>query len=387
MADNGTQSSKTAPSKTDGFAVTGWIHAVGGFVARHPNLWKRLGNFDTRMAGAAVDDLHIEAPIYVTGLARSGSTILLEMLAEHADTASHQYRDYPFILTPWLWQRYLERVPNQQETAAERTHADGIKVTSRSPEAFEEVLWMAFFPTTHDNASSSVLDRSDMHPAFERFYADHIRKLLAIRGSRRYLAKGNYNISRLAYLRRLFDDARFIIPVRDPIWHIASLMKQQRLFSAGETAHPKALSHMQRVGHFEFGLDRRAINMGDGDATADIEACWNNGDEVTGWARYWALAHNHIADRLATDPDLNAAAKVVRYEDLCQSPHEQLRQVFEHCGLAIDGSQLDAMAERIHFPSYYEPGFSDEERAVIERETAAAARRFGYGETVAKTGA
>jgi len=380
MTDDSHRQSTTAASKTDGFAVTGWIHTVGGFVARHPNLWQRLGNFDTRVAGSAVDDRHIEAPIYVTGLARSGSTILLETLAEHVDTASHQYRDYPFIFTPWLWQRYLERVPNQRETAAERTHADGIEVTSRSPEAFEEVLWMAFFPDTHDSASSSVLGRNDQHPAFERFYADHIRKLLAIRGSRRYLAKGNYNISRLAYLRRLFDDARFIIPVRDPVWHIASLMKQHRLFIDGERAQPKALAHMQRVGHFEFGLDRRAINIDD-EAIAEVESCWNNGDEVTGWARYWALIHNHIADQLANDPDLNAAAKVIRYEDLCQSPHEQLRQVFEHCGLAIDGAQLDPMAERIHFPSYYEPGFSDDELAIIERETATAARCFGYGET------
>src|SRR5699024_2791808 len=119
----------------------------------------------------------------------------------------------------------------------------------------------------------------------------------------------------------------------DPVWHIASLMKQHRLFIDGERAQPKALAHMQRVGHFEFGLDRRAINIDD-EAIAEVESCWNNGDEVTGWARYWALIHNHIADQLANDPDLNAAAKVIRYEDLCQSPHEQLRQMFEHCGLA-----------------------------------------------------
>lgn len=372
-----TDSNKTKPA-TDGFAVTGWVHTFGGFIARHPRLWTRLGNFDTRIASDAIDNTHVEAPIYVTGLARSGSTILLELLAEHADTGSHRYRDYPPIFTPWLWHRFLQRVPNQQETAAQRTHDDGIEVTSESPEAFEEVLWMGFFPDIHNSSHSSVIERHHEHPQFERFYSEHIRKLLAIRGARRYLAKDNYNISRLAYLRRLFEDARFVIPVRDPVWHIASLMKQHRLFVAGERDHPKALIHMQRVGHFEFGLDRRAINVGNDEAIADVEACWARGEEITGWARYWALIHHHISDRLEVDPDLHDAALVVRFEDLCDAPREQLARVFEHCVLPVDDTFLDNAAARIRFPTYYQPGFSDEERAIIERETTAAAKRLGY---------
>jgi hypothetical protein len=79
---------------------------------------------------------------------------------------------------------------------AERSHGDGIAVTSESPEAFEEPLWMAFFEGQHDPSASAVLDRRARCPAFERFYRDHIRKLLAVRGGRRYVAKGNYNLTR-----------------------------------------------------------------------------------------------------------------------------------------------------------------------------------------------
>ncbi|WP_256206685.1 sulfotransferase [Pseudomonas sp. BAY1663] len=68
---------------------------------------------------------------------------------------------------------------------------------------------------------------------------------------------------RLGYLQRLYPDARFVLAIRDPVWHIASLIKQQRLFVAGERAEPRALEHMRRVGHYEFGLDRRPINVGD----------------------------------------------------------------------------------------------------------------------------
>ncbi len=366
---------------TEGFKVTGWINALGGFIARHPRLCMRLGNFETRVAAEAIDKLDVDRPIYVAGLARSGSTILLEILASHPDVASHRYRDYPPVFTPYFWSRFLERVPQRDEQAAERSHADGIKVTSESPEAFEEVLWMAFFPELHDPQRSSVLDRESSNPRFERFYRDHIRKLLAVRGARRYIAKGNYNVSRLGYLRRMFRDARFVIPVRDPVWHIASLMKQHRLFVAGERDHPQALAHMQRVGHFEFGLDRRPINPDDDQAVADVEARWARGDEVSGWARYWALVHNHIMDRLEADANVREAALVVRFEDLCREPNEQLERIFEHCGLSVDEAFLNDAASRIRFPSYYEPGFSPEDLQIIETETAEARHRLGYSKT------
>jgi hypothetical protein len=368
----------SAQPNTAGFKVTGWVNTLGGFVARNPGLWKRLGNFETRIAADAIEDIDVERPIYVAGLARSGSTKLLEILASHPDVASHRYRDYPLVFTPYLWNRWLDKVPQRTEQAAERTHADGIKVTSESPEAFEEVLWMAYFPDIHDTTRSSVLARDSSNPPFERFYREHIRKLLAVRKASRYIAKGNYNVSRLGYLRHIFDDARFVIPVRDPVWHIASLMKQHRLFLAGERDHPEALTHMQRVGHFEFGLDRRAINLDDDEAVADVQACWDRGDDVLGWARYWALIHNHILDRLDADPDLNEAALIVRFEDLCQAPREYLQRILEHCGLPADAEFVEEAASGIHFPTYYEPGFTPTEMDIIRTETAGAARRLGY---------
>ena len=93
--------------------------------------------------------------------------------------------------------------------------------------------------------ASQVLDAATSNPAFERFYADHLKKILLVRGGQRYLSKGNYNLTRFAYLRKLFPDARFIVPVRDPRWHIASLMKQHRLFCAEERRDPRILKHMR----------------------------------------------------------------------------------------------------------------------------------------------
>ena len=367
-----------SPGAIDSFAVPGWIHRIGGWQARHPGAAIRLGNFDTRIASDAIEDLSIDRPIYIAGLARSGTTILLELLAEHADVATHQYRDFPPILSPWLWHRWLARVPEGKEAASERAHGDGIRVTSRSPEAFEEVLWMAFFEHIHDPERSGVLDADTDNPAFEAFYAEHIRKMLAIRGAPRYVAKGNYNLMRLGYLKKLFAGARFVLPIRDPVTHIASLMKQQNLFEAGETAHPRALAHMQRVGHFEFGLDRRPIHTGDDAAVSRVRALWAEGREVEGWAHYWGLVYANVADRLQADPGLDQACLTIRYEDLCGDSESTLRRFYEHCALAIDDDALRAAAGRLHLPDYYKPSFNAEDTALIREITAPVAARFGY---------
>ncbi len=367
----------THTATDDPFRVDPWNHYLGGFVARHPGLWRRLGNLETRLLGDSLAEVRVEAPIYVAGLARSGSTLLLEVLSWHQAVATHRYRDYPLLHTPYLWNRFLDFAPRAEAQPAERTHKDGIMVTPESPEAFEEVLWMAFFPQLHSPATSAVLDEETSHPAFEAFYRDHIRKLLRVRGAERYVSKGNYNVTRLEYLLKCFPDARFIIPVRDPVWHIASLMKQQRLFHEGQLRQPRAVTHLQRVGHFEFGLDRRPINVGDDGEAREIAALWQRGHEVEGWAHYWRVVHDYLADRLDANPALRAAALVVHYEPLCAQPQETLSRLLEHCDLQASPDLLERARSHIRHPSYYRPHFSERELATIEHWTRQTAERLG----------
>ena len=229
-----------------------------------------------------------------------------------------------------------------------------------------------------------MLRAGDENPDFEAFYRDHLRKLLLLRGGERYLAKGNYNITRLGYLLRLFPDARFVVPIRAPLWHIASLMKQHRLFCAEEERNPRVLRHMRRSGHFEFGLDRRPINTGD-PRVAEVSALWDAGHEVEGWAHYWSLIYDHLAERLEEEPALRAATLVLRYEDLCTDPAGTMGRILDHCGLSPEDLPAQA-AERIQHPSYYRPDFTPEEIATIERLTADTAARFGYREAESRVG-
>lgn len=369
-------------SQTDsrnGFHVDPWVHYLGSLVEHREGLWHRLGGWETRLLSDSLSDVKIEQPVYISGLARSGSTKLLEVLDWHPDVVTHRYRDFPLLHIPYLWNRFLDFVPRRSSGLTERAHRDGILVDADSPEAFEEVLWMSFFPELHDPAQSSVLDGATENHQFETFYRDHIRKLLLVRSGNRYVCKGNYNITRLEYLLKIFPSARIVIPVRDPVWHIASLMKQHDLFSRAQQDNPRAVSHLRRAGHFEFGLDRRPINTGDTDEVREILLLWERGREVEAWARYWNHIHAYIADRLERNPSLAGACMLVRYEELCREPAATVHAVLKHCRLSAPEGILYRAAESIRFPGYYRPQFPEREMAIIRRCTGGTAARLALG--------
>ena len=358
--------------------MPGWLDLLGGLMDRTGGLMRRLGNLESSTHRQILDEISIDRPIYVAGLARSGSTILLEMLASHPDAATHRYRDLPPVMMPIFWNKAFSQSYGKNVAAVERAHRDRIMVTPDSPEALEEVLWMAFFEDCHDPGKANVLDKAASNPEFEAFYRDHLRKILHIRGGCRYLSKGNYNFTRFGYLQKLFPDARFIVPVRDPIWHVASLMKQHRLFCQEEGRDPRILRYMQRIGHFEFGLDRRVINTGDDERTRSIEALWQSGQEVRGWARLWASLYDFLLDQQAKDDGLRRLILTVRYEDLCNTPSESLAQVFAHAGLELSPALHARLTGELSRPTYYRPGFNADEEKAIREETEETAALLGY---------
>ncbi len=358
--------------------VARWVDFFGGFIERHRKLWVSLGRLETRFVSEKIKDVAITRPIYICGLARAGSTILLEVLASHEATVSHCYKDFPPVYTPYWWNKYLDLVPKREEIPLERAHKDRILINWDSPEAMEEILWMTFFPQSHDPEISSVLTEFVDNPDFESFYRDHIKKLLVVGGGQRYLAKGNYNITRMDYLLKLFPDVRFVVPVREPCAHVASLLKQHSLFCRGEEENPRALEYMRRVGHFEFGLDRRPVNTGDHNQVKEVLRFWEEGRGAQGYAKQWSAVYGFLADRLEENKALREATLVIRYEDLCADSETVLQKLFDYVELFDAEEVITRYAGQISLPTYYKPNLSEEEKSVILRETAGAANRFEY---------
>jgi hypothetical protein len=340
-------------------------------VDRYRTFWLGLGRLESSLLGEQLRAVSVRMPVYVCGLARSGSTLLHEIVASAPGVATHRVKDYPMVYTPYWWRQATARRP--PTAPRERVHRDGVLITPESPDAVEEMLWMAFFPRCHDPSVSNRLAAGDRHPAFEAFYRAHLGKLLLAERATRYVAKANYHVARLAYLVRLFPDARIILPVREPVGHIASLVRQHRWFSQGQRKHPRALAWMRRLGHFEFGRARRPINLGDGERVRAIQRAWAVGEEVRGWAWYWDMVHGHLARLLDADAQVRAATKVVHFEDLCAAPTETIRAVLDHCALPDAERVVARFAPSIRSPDYYQSPLSTAEVAIIREETASTA--------------
>lgn len=317
---------------------------VARWLQRWPTLRPRLATIESAVLGDAIERIAPGPPVWICGMARAGSTILLEFLNDAPDFTAHQYGDYPWLWTPY-WRNWLrQRLPPSKEAAGERAHGDRLQVTPSSPEAFEEVFWMHFFANRHDPATSQILDRHTVNAAFERFFDEHQRKLLLARKASRYLGKANYQLARLGYLHKLYPNARFVIPVRDPLAQVQSLLQQDQRFRQLDTEDPAVGAHLARIGHFEFGPQKRAFHVGDETVTRAIGGDFAAHRLASGYARQWAAQYGYAERLMREDPKLASACLWVGYESLCASPAPQLQRIGQHVGLA--DADVDLLVQR-----------------------------------------
>ena len=358
------------PGPSDVLRVPPADRWFGALFGRWPGLGRALASLETRTALAEGPLPPIDRPVYVCGMARSGSTLLLEVLNGAPGFTAHRYGDYPFLWTPLWWNRLRQRLPHQAAAPQERAHGDRLAVTRDSPEAFEEVFWQSWFPGRHDPHVNQVLDDADRNPAFDAFYQAHIQKLLAARGAQRYLCKANYHLTRLGYLHRLFPEARFIIPIREPVAQVESLWRQDQRFVQIVQRNPAVGKHLRRVGHREFGPDRRAVNVGDTTQALAIQSEFDAGNTLQAYAHQWAALHGWLARRLAVDESLARACLLVPYEGLCAQPQSVLARVLAHAGVEAPGTGIAlARAPDVSAPDYYRSSLSPEQRAGINDST------------------
>lgn len=255
---------------------------------------RRLAALENRLYRRRIDPALAERPVFVTSLPRAGTTIMLNILAELPQFASATYRHMPFTLSPLLWGGFSGAF-RKSGGVSERAHGDEIEVGVDSPEAFEEMLWMAFWPERYESRRILTWSPEDRNAEFEDFFRTHMAKIVATKpGASRYVSKNNANIARLALLNKVFPDASIIIPVRNPRAQVGSLMRQHARFLDLHAREPFARQYMEGIGHFEFGGALKPIAFGG--ETLDRDAA----DSPDFWLRNWIGAYEFV---LATAGD------------------------------------------------------------------------------------
>lgn len=240
--------------------------------------------------------------VFVTGLARAGSTILMREIHRTGAFGSLTYADMPFVLAPNTWAQ-ISRKGQQAGEKSERAHGDGIKVDRQSPEALDEVYWRVFAGGDYIDADGL----SPHDPDAEQIggYRDLMRLVLRKTGATRYVSKNNNNILRLPALAAAMPQAVFLVPLRKPLDHAQSLLAQHRRFLDADAF---TRDYMTWLGHHEFGATHRPFRFG-----AEV-----TGDPMTidYWLRLWTETY------AALDRAEAGAANIVfvPYEALSADP-------------------------------------------------------------------
>ncbi|MEO1310387.1 MAG: sulfotransferase [Pseudomonadota bacterium] len=271
------------------------------------------------------------APVFIAGLPRAGTTVLLETLEATGRFASHTYRNMPFVLTPLSWNGFARRFGKEGE-ARERAHGDGMMVDFDSPEAFEEVLWMTFWPQRYQGETLPVW-KGAQAPKFERFFRLHREKLVFLREQKtgetglRYASKNNLNICRIDFLRDRIDDAVVIVPFREPVQHAASLLNQHKNFLKQHQDDAFGRLYMAAIGHFDFGANLKPVNFGGwATKTRDLDPT-----TLEYWLAYWRAAYGFLRTRAGDRVHL------LDYDALCADPQAVLQKLAD--AVAIDDPQ------------------------------------------------
>ncbi len=279
-----------------------------------------------------------DGAVYVCGLARSGTTILLHILDEIKDFRSQTYRDMPFVLAPNLW-KMITQHDNSPAIAEMRAHGDNLMVHFDSPEGFEEVFWRTFSRINLDKQCFGVEEPT--LDALENF-ADY-RALVANPTSTRahhftyrYLSKNNNNLLRLNTLSR-DPTATLLLVYRDPIATARSLYYQHQRFSIAHSTDDFTRHYMRWLAHHEFGLDHLPFDF----ALPEMDVTLKP-DNPNYWLGYWNAVYLHV---LAQS---ESPFYLVNYDVLCDEPEQMLKSIFARLHVDADAKFL---AQNIRSPS------------------------------------
>lgn len=320
-----------------------------------------------RIAKVAVD-----RPVFITALPRAGTTLLLNLCSRLDEFVTHTYRRMPFVLTPLLWEAYSRRF-RVDDAPRERAHGDGVEVSLDSPEALEEMLWLAFWEEHYDPDRTHPWSPGEQHDAFVRFFRSHMRKLAVIGDDgttasggplqRRYLSKNNGNIARLAWLLETFPDARVVIPFRPPLQHAQSLLKQHRNFLEIHERDPFARHYMAAVGHFDFGENLRPI---------DFDGWINNTSDrdplrLDYWLQYWTAGYNHLLE------EAGDRVCFVDFDRLSREPSTELARLSRFLGTSEPQKLIDASSQ-VRTPRSHSADMTSVPQAILDAASAVHAR-------------
>jgi len=253
--------------------------------------------------------------IFVSGLARAGTTILMESLYSSNAFSSLTYADMPFVLAPNLGAKIRNFSPADVANM-ERAHGDGVLINVNSPEALEEVFWRVF--SNQKYIKHDKLINTPVSNRLIKLFRRYVSLILLKHGKKRYLSKNNNNILRFSALLKAFPRAKIIVPFRNPASQAISLYRQHQSFIGQQKNDAFMVKYMTWLAHHEFGLTHKPFFF------RNCKSRHNDPDSFDYWLRSWLCVYQHVLSLKLT---LKNQIVLFDYDLFCKDPLEYFRQL------------------------------------------------------------
>ncbi len=331
-----------------------------------PPAWaERLLDWYQRRLPIDLSSIHIDRPIFLIGIHRSGTTILQDLLCLHPQVGyiNNAMPTFPraFCAAEHLRKRLGLNV------SGERVLRDGIEVSLDSPNE-GVVFWQQWLKEDPVDLTYRPRRRSDFSPEeISELYVGVKKVLWCYEGkASRFFCKNPRLLPYLELLAELFPDAKFIHIVRDARQCANSMVKLYRL-------EQEQLERIRRSGGHGLFDDKPFISFPRlPNLKQYVETYGPDSIETT--ARLWNDAVNEV-NRVRSKL---SAFYELRYEDFVRAPAEHVEGILRFCELPPVDEDNKAFWEKLEQIRPRPPGPRGENFDRIEELCRANLERYGY---------
>jgi hypothetical protein len=284
--------------------------------------------------------------IFISGLARSGTTALLNHLVNLGIGHSLTYHDLPFLFMPHV--ASIMRGKKKVSIPKERAHGDNILINEESPEAIDEIFWKNQLGAKYIRDQQMILhepSKSDLSE-YKKFIQLHLFKAQ----QSTYLTKNNNSILRLhGFMKQTILDTHFLFAIREPFAHASSLLKQHIRFVDMHQKDAFSRTYFDSLGHHEFGMHLKSFDLKDEALNAELNSL--DPLHLDYWLVTWLNYYQYLLAHFSSDWIL------VDFNDLCRQPNEVMRLL---------AKKWDLEVQEMNIPAYQAPNYPSDEEVFSE---------------------
>ena len=298
--------------------------------------------------GKEINKQKIEQIVFVTGLARSGTTAVMRKLYETGAYASLTYNNMPFLFMPNLWKS------SKETRLKERAHKDGILVNSNSPEEFDEYFWKVFLKNSY---IKNELIRHDVPESILQKYRTYIGLICHSQKKNKYISKNNNNILRLESLNKI-ENSKIIFLYRHPLDHSASLLKLHMQFSEMQKKDPFIEEYFNFLGHHEFGNNHKPFLLSTFSQGESKKYSFN---DINYWMQNWINYYGYLVEMNLENFEL------IAFEDLIHRPEKVYAHLYRELSMEVPVGIPDAFKPTTYIEKSGDHLLMDKAMDIFER--------------------